>query len=125
MHDDDSCDNWRCSALNNPVLYLAAAFLAVFLLLRLGLSVWIFYEKRRQLVAQRHDHIISSASQDVEANGRVTSGTTDHVHQRERELESVNTGGEASDCKEGKVSDGKVLVIMAGNDRPTFLATPM
>ena len=75
-------------------------------------------------MAQRHDHIISSAS-DVEANGRITSGTTDHVHQREWELESVNSSGEASDCKEGKVSDGKVLVIMAGNDRPTFLATPM
>ncbi|XP_062019014.1 protein GLUTAMINE DUMPER 4-like [Rosa rugosa] len=125
MHDDDNCNNWRCSAWNNPVLYLAAAFVAVFLFLRLGLSIWIFYEKRRQIMAQQHDHRLSSASQDLESNGTVTSNSTDRVHQTEWELESVNGGGEASDCKEGKVSDDKVLVIMAGDDKPTFLATPM
>ncbi|KAK9946932.1 hypothetical protein M0R45_012371 [Rubus argutus] len=119
MYDDaDNCDDWRCSPWNNPVLYLAAAFVAVFLVLRLGLAIWIFCEKRRQSMDHQHDHISSSASQDLEA-------VTTTNHQRAWELECINGGSEASNGKQAKVSDDKVLVIMAGNDKPTFLATPV
>ena len=75
---------------------------------------------------QQHDHIVLSSSQGSETNGTaIGNTTTTHVHQREWELGSVNGGAKANHCKEAKVSDNNVLVIMAGNDRPTFLATPM
>lgn len=66
----------------------------------------------------QHDHISSSATQDLEA-------VTTTNHQRAWELECINGSSEASNGKQAKVSDDKVLVIMAGNDKPTFLATPV
>ncbi|XP_027353983.1 protein GLUTAMINE DUMPER 5 [Abrus precatorius] len=51
------------------------------------------------------------------------SGQLQNEENGQRELESVNTG-DSSKKESVKVYEEKILVIMAGDEKPTFLATP-
>ncbi|XP_044463637.1 protein GLUTAMINE DUMPER 5-like [Mangifera indica] len=90
------------SPLHSPVPYLFGGLAAMlgliaFALLILACSYW------------RFSHRLDSND---DQNG-------------ERDLESGEKEQEGSSAKSVKVFEEKILVIMAGNEKPTFLATPV
>ncbi|KAF5470922.1 hypothetical protein F2P56_011408 [Juglans regia] len=58
---------------------------------------------------------------------RLTGQLDERERRSEKDLESGDEGKDArdSECKVPKVYEDKILVIMAGDEKPTFLATPM